>query len=141
MLSQCTWESKQPGSGRWLRRMAHRTWPMGQCAHKAPGLLSCSDIGRAQNTCPTESVPLQSTQESEPEHLRPGKCTNGRAHFGQYPCRATWSLSSVDLESTRCHAAMSWGKPSVVHTLRALPTHTSDICLQCSSLPTAQLNK
>ena len=39
-----------------------------------------------------------------------------------------------DQESTH---AMSRGKPSVAETLGALPTHASDICLQCSSLPTA----
>ena len=54
------------------------------------------------------------------------------------PCRATWSQSSVDWEST---LAVSGGKPSVAQTLWALPTHANDICLQCSFLPTAQLNK
>ena len=34
------------------------------------------------------------------------------------PCRATWSLSSVDQESTH---AVSGGKPSVDQTLQALP--------------------
>ena len=57
---------------------------------------------------------------------------------GPAPCRATWSLSSVDREST---PAVSGGKPSVAETLRALPTHARDICLQCPSLPTAWLNK
>ena len=56
----------------------------------------------------------------------------GVLHFRQFPCRATWSLSSVDHESTH---AMSGGKPSVAQTLWALPTHASDIFLQCSSLP------
>ena len=37
----------------------HRTW--GDCAGQAPGRLSCSDLGRAQATGPTESVPLWST--------------------------------------------------------------------------------
>ena len=54
------------------------------------------------------------------------------------PCRTTWSLSSVDWESTH---AMSGGKPSVAQTLWALPTQASGICLQSSFLPTAQLNK
>ena len=76
--------------------------------------LSCSNLGRAQNACPTESVSLQSTQESETEQLRPWKCTKCSAGFGQYPCRAPWSLSSIDPESTH---TVSWGKPSVVHTL------------------------
>ena len=72
-------------------------------AHQAPGHLSCLDLGKAQNTCPTKSVPLQSTQGPEPEQLRSGKCTKRRAHFGQCPCRATWSLSSVDPGSTCRH--------------------------------------
>ena len=53
-------------------------------------------------------------------------------------CRVTQRLSSIDRESTH---SLSGGKPSVAQTLRALPTHASDICMQCSSLPTAQLNK
>ena len=129
-----TRETKQPGPGWWLRHMAH----LGQCTRQAPGHLSCSDLERAQNARPTKSVPLQSTREPEPEQLTPGKCTKCRAHFGQHPCRATWSLSNVDWESTH---AVSRGKPSVVLTLRALPTHASDICLQCSSLATAQQKK
>ena len=115
----------------------HRpTW--GVCARQVPGLLSCSDLGRAHNTGPTESVPLWSTRETEPEWLRSGKCMQPRAGLRQFPCRATWSLSSVDRKSTN---PMSRGKPSVAQTLRALPTHASDICLQFFSLPAAQLNK
>ena len=112
------------------------TW--GECARQAPGHLSCLDLGRAQNAGPTESAPLWSTRVPEPEQLRPGKCTQPRARFRQFPYRTTWSLSSVDWESTH---AISEAKPSVAKTLRALPTHTSDICLQCSSVPRAQLNK
>ena len=63
------------------------TWR--DCTHHAPGRLSCSDLGRAQNTGPTESVPLWSTREPEPERLRPGKCTHTRAHLRQFPSRAT----------------------------------------------------
>ena len=129
-----TQETERLGPGRLLRCPAH----LGHCARQAPGHLSCSDLGRAQNACPTQSVPLWSTREPEPKQLSPGKCTKLRAPFGQLPCRATWSLSSVDLESTH---AVSGGKPSVVHTLRALPTDANDICLQCSSLLTTQLNK
>ena len=44
-------------------------------------------------------MPSQSTRE--PEQRRPGKCTKGRAHLGQCPCRAPWSLSRVDPGSTR----------------------------------------
>ena len=88
------------------------TW--GECSCQAPGHLSCSGLGRAQSTGPTESVPLWSTREPKPEQLRPGKCTQPRACFRQFPCRATWSLSSVDWESTH---TMSGGKPSVAQTL------------------------
>ena len=97
------------------------TW--GECTSQAPGHLSCADLGRAQNTGRTESVPLWSTWEPEPEWLRPGKCTQPRAHFRQFPCRATWSLSSVDWESMH---DMAGGKPSVVKPSVG-PTHTSDL--------------
>ena len=43
--------------------------PGGDCTRQAPGHLSCPDLGRAQNTGPTESMPLGSTQEPEPERL------------------------------------------------------------------------
>ena len=95
---------------------------LGEWNYQAPGCLSCSDLGRAQNAVPTESVPLWSTQEPEPERLRPGKCTQPRASFRQFPCRAIWSLSSVDRESTH---AVSGGKPSVAWTLRAQPTEST----------------
>ena len=93
---------------------------LGVCAHEAPGGLSCSDLGRAQNAGPVECVPLWSTQEPEPEKLRPGKCTQTGACFRRFPCRATWSLSSVDRESTH---AMSRRKPSVAQTIVSIP-HT-----------------
>ena len=114
----------------------HHTWE--ECTCQAPGRLSWSDLGRAQKVGPTESAPLWSTREHELECLRPGKCRQPRACFSQSPCRATWILSSVDRESTY---TVSRGKPSVAKTLWALPTHVSDICLQCYSLPTARLNK
>ena len=50
------------------------TW--GKGTRQAPGHLSCSDLGRAQNSGPTESVPLWSTIEPEPEQLRPGSVCN-----------------------------------------------------------------
>ena len=40
---------------------------------KAGDVESIPESGRAQNTGPTESVPLWSTREPEPEWLRPGK--------------------------------------------------------------------
>ena len=71
-----------------------------------------------------------------PENLNlSGLDLGGTHNSGPAPCRATWSLCSVDRKSTH---AVSGGKPSVAKTLWALPTHTSDICLQCPSLPTAR---
>ena len=127
-------ETERLGRGR--RKTPRPPW--GECAPQAPGHLSGWNLGRAQNAGPTESVPLWSTREPEPKRLRPGNCTHPRARSRQFPCRATWSLSSVDRESTH---AVSGGKPSVAQTLQALPTHASDICLQGSFLPTTQLNK
>ena len=123
-LLLCTQETEQLG---WGGDMTH-TW--GECAPQVPGSLSCLDLGRAQNAGSTESVPLWSTREPEPQQLMHGKCMQPRAHFRQFP----WILSSVDWESTH---AMS----HVAQALQALPIHTSDISLQCSSLPTAQMNK
>ena len=65
----------------WIR--SPHTW--GECALQALGRLSCSDLERAQNTGPTKSMPLWSTGEPEPERLRPGKCTQPRACFRQFP--------------------------------------------------------
>ena len=88
----------------------HCTW--GECTRQTPGRLSCSDVGRAQNAGPTESVPLWSTQE--PEQHRSGKYMQARDLFKQFTRKATWSLSSVDQESTQ---AVRGGKPSVAETL------------------------
>ena len=90
--------------------------------HRPPGTVHSPSTwspellrpGKGLNAHPTKSMLLWSIQEPEPEQLRPGKCTKPRACFGLFPCRATWSLSSVDWESTR---TVSGGKPSVVHTL------------------------
>ena len=47
--------------------------------------VSCSDLGRAQNAGPTESVPLRTTRVPEPEQLRPGRCKQPRAGLGWFP--------------------------------------------------------
>ena len=104
--------SRKPSGWDWGGNKTHCTWE--ECAHQVPSCLGCSDLGRAQNAGPTESAPLWNTREPEPEWLRPGKCTQPRACFRQFPCRATWSLSSVDWESTH---TMSRGKPSVAQKL------------------------
>ena len=59
--------------------------PGGYCACQAPGHLSCLDLGRAQNTGPTESAPLRATRVPEPEQLRLGKCIQPRASLRQFP--------------------------------------------------------
>ena len=46
------------GKGEVIRRTAH----LGEGARPAPGRLSCSDLGRAQNAGPTEPVPLWSAE-------------------------------------------------------------------------------
>ena len=102
---------RKPSGWAWGGDEVHRSpgavrWPTGH--------LSCSDLGQAQNAGPTESVPLWSTREPEPEQLRPGKCTEPRARFGQFPRRETWSLSSVGWEKTH---TVSGSKPSVAQTL------------------------
>ena len=101
----------------------------GDCAHQAPGHLSCSDLGRAQNAGPTKSAPLRTSQVPEPERLRPGECIQARASL------SSWQSN---LEPKQCrqgkHTCHERGKPIVAGTP---PTHASVICLQCSSLPTA----
>ena len=115
------------GTGAVIRRTAHLGW----CTRQAPGLLSSSDQGRAQDAGPTESVPLWSIQEPEPEQLRPGTCTQLRAHFVQFPFRATWSLSIVDQEST---GALRGGKTQC-GPYRANTLHTHHWYLFSVSLP------
>ena len=66
-----------PGTREVIRQSPH----LGDRARQAPGRLSCSDLGRAKNTGQTESAPLWTTQETEPEWLRPRKCTQPRAHL------------------------------------------------------------
>jgi len=56
----------------------------GDHARQGLGHLSCSDLGRAQNAVPNKSAPLWSTQEPEPEWLRPGKCMQPRACLRQF---------------------------------------------------------
>ena len=55
------------------------------CARQTPHHLSCSDLGRAQNTGPTEFVPLRTTWVPEPEQLSPGRCRQPRVGLGWFP--------------------------------------------------------
>ena len=112
---------------------------------------------------PPGTVCSLSTQS--PELLRPGKDTKHTAYPSLCPCGVPKNLSGLDLESAfhnagptwdsvlaghpgawavqtwEAHSALGCGKPSVVHKLWALFTHTSSISLQCPSVPTTQLNK
>ena len=61
-----------------------------------PRSSTCSDLGRAQNAGPTESVPLRTTRVPEPEQLGPGRCMQPRASLGLFPveqprARAVWA--------------------------------------------------
>ena len=66
----------------------------GDCARQAPGHLSCSDLGRAQNTGPTKPAPLWSTQEPEPERVDLGSALN--------PGLASDSSWQSNLEPEQC---------------------------------------
>ena len=106
-------------------------------ARQTPHHLSCSDLGRSQNTGPTESAPLRTTQVSEPARFRPRKCMKPRAGLGQFPAEQprAWAVWAG-----RAHTPWEarGDRPSVAEILQA---HASVICLQRPSLPTVQLNK
>ena len=101
-----------------------------ESTHQASGRLSCSNLGRAQNAGPTKVVLLWSTQEPEPERLRPAKCTQPRALFRQFPCRATWSLSSVDRESTH-----TWAEANPMWPRHCKHSPHMPVIFVCSVLP------
>ena len=71
----------------------------GTVCSSSTGLPELLGPGRHKMHSPSGSVPLQSSQE--PEQLRPGDRMKWRAHLGQ-SLQSTWSLSSEDLENTRC---------------------------------------
>ena len=90
-------ENRAAGTGEVISRR--------DCSRQAPGHLSCSDLGRAQNAGPTESAPLWSTQVPEPEWLKPGKCIKPRA--------TSDSSQQSNLEPEHCrqgkHTHREWG--------------------------------
>ena len=75
------------------------------------------------------SLLLQSIRK--PEWLRPGQCTKLKACFGQRPCGAPSSLSSVDLGSTQC---LELGQIQCGSYTASTP-HTSQQYLVAVSLP------
>ena len=92
-------------------------------ARRTPHNLSFSDLGRAQNAGPTESVPLRTTWVPEPERLRPGRSMQPRACLGWFPAEQPRAWA-VGREATR---AVSRGWPSVACYLFAasLPPHST----------------
>ena len=69
-----------------------------QCSHGESGKLS----GQMQEVIKTYHAPrtVRLPRTWSPELLRPGKCRKCMVRFRQCPCRAPWSLSSVDPGST-----------------------------------------
>ena len=122
------------------REVIRGTACLGECTHQPPGRMSCSDLGRAQNTDPTESVPLWSTREPESQQFRPGKCMKHRACFGQFPCRTTWK---PDQCRPGKHTHHEQGQTQCGPDTASTPHTCHGISLQCSSPhpSTAQLNK
>ena len=80
-LSWHTRKTEQLRPGRRLRNTVY----LGQCPCQAPGRLRFSDLGKAQNVCPTKSVPLWSTWE--PKWLREVHETQGP--LGTVPLQST----------------------------------------------------
>ena len=75
-------------------------------ARQTPHHLSCSDLGRAQNAGPTESVPLRTTWVPEPERLGPGGASS--------PGPATDGSWRRNLEPEQCgqggYTRHEWGQ-------------------------------
>ena len=151
MVNIC-WEGHSQRSGPQKRHTAH----LRRCTGCTPRKPSVRDKGGNNSQRP------HSPSTWSHELLGPGKGTKCRPNwvctFVEYPTTWTWvaktwkvhttqgqpqtvpgratqSLSSADRESTH---TVNRDKPSLAKTLWA---HTSVICWQCSSLPTALLNK
>ena len=93
-------------------------------AHQTPHHLSCSDLGRAQNTGPTESAPLRTTRVPEPERLRPGRCRQPRAGLGRFKAEQprAWAVWAG-----RVHAHCGWDTVSTCQCYlfaASLPLHS-----------------
>ena len=93
VLSWDTRETKWLEPGRCIRCMSY----LRHCVHQAPTHLSYLDLGGDKMHSSSGSVTMWSTWEHE--RLKPGKCTKAKVRLEQCSCRATWNLSSVDLES------------------------------------------
>ena len=126
-----------PGNWGWNRGGDKAHCTQGECAHLAPGSLSCSDRGR-HKTQAQPSLCLCGV----PKNLNLSSLGLGNAHnSGPAPCRAAWSLSSVDGESTYCE----WGQTQCGRNIASAP-HTRQRFLPAVPLPPhtteqANLNK
>ena len=132
-----TQETEQLGPGRWWDAL--HTWESVLIKHLvswAPG------PGKGSKRRPNQSAPLWSTREPEPEQLRPGKCMQPRARFGRFPCRATWSLSSVDQESTHCELGQTQSGLYTTRTPHTCQWYLLAVFLpHCSTTEQMSLNK
>ena len=73
----------------WDGEVMRRTPHLGRLCWPSPWSPEPLGPGRANTAGPADSAPLWSTQEPEPERLRPGKCTQPRACLRQLPSRGT----------------------------------------------------
>ena len=127
ILSRHTWETVA-GTGEVIKMHGS----LGQCACQSPGHPSCLDLGRAQNMCPTESVPLRSSWEPEP--LRPGKCRKRRPAWDSAPAEHLGAWSRVDLGSTH---HLELGQTQCGPYTASTP-HTSQWYFVCSVPPSPE---
>ena len=108
--SSSTWESvpvvhpenRAAGTGEVISCSDH--------ACQTPHHLSCSDLGRAQNTGPMESAPLRTTRVPEPERLRPGRCMQPRAGLGRFPAEqpTEWAVWAGRAHAPWTRAGSVW---------------------------------
>ena len=77
---------------------------------QTPHQPSCSDLGRAQNTGPMESVPLRTTWVTEPERLGPGRCMQPRAGLGWLPAKQprAWAVWAGRVHTLWAGAGPVW---------------------------------
>ena len=85
---------------------------------QTPHHLSCLDLGRAQNTGPTESVPLRTTRVPEPERLRPGRRMQPRAGLRWFLAEQprAWAV-----QAKRAHAPWAGAGPVWLRYCECMP--------------------
>ena len=109
----------------------------GDCARQAPGHLSSLDLGGHKMQAQPSLCLCRVPKNLNLSGLDLGNACN--------PGPTSDSFRQSNLEPEQCrlgkYTHRELGKPIVAETLGALPTDATDICLQCSSLSTARLNK